>query len=49
VFPAADAVLRLGDDHPTQLAGPLAGLAAETAVLSAALVAVAIRVTRQRS
>ena len=39
----------LGDDHPTHLTGPLAVLAAETAVLSVALVALAIRVTRQRS
>ncbi|HEY7101285.1 MAG TPA: hypothetical protein VH573_06555 [Mycobacteriales bacterium] len=39
----------LGDDHPAHLAGPLVVLSVETAVLSVALVAVAIRVTRQRS
>ena len=39
----------LGDDHPSHLAGPLTLLAAETAVLSVALVALAIRLTRQRS
>jgi hypothetical protein len=39
----------LGDDHPAHLAGPLAVLATGTAILSVALVAVAIRLTRQRS
>jgi hypothetical protein len=38
-----------GDDHPRHLAAPLAALAVETAALSAALVAVALRVSRQRS
>lgn len=39
----------LGDDHPSHLALPLALLAAETAVLSAALVAAALRISRQRT
>jgi hypothetical protein len=38
-----------GDDHPRHLALPLALLALETAVLAAALVAVALRVARQRT
>jgi len=45
-----DAVGRLlGDDHPSHLALPLAVLAAETALLSVALVALAIRLTRSRT
>lgn len=39
----------LGDDHPSHLAVPLAVLAAETALLSVALVALAIRLTRSRT
>ena len=39
----------LGDDHPSHLAGPLTLLAVETAVLSVALVGLAIRLTRQRT
>ena len=38
-----------GDDHPSHLAVPLAVLAAETALLSVALVALAIRLTRSRT
>jgi hypothetical protein len=49
VPPLRSMLALLGDDHQRHLAGPLAALAAETAVLSTALVAAALRISRQRS